>query len=77
MRVSLRTKGNGDTQCSVQDVSGTNMPYGESDGYAGLACQFVDGDRFMETGEGYAPVTGSLLDGTQIVGTDSINLVSE
>jgi hypothetical protein len=75
--LSVRTKGNGDTQCSVKDVTGANMPEGEPDGYDDLVCQFVDGDGFLITGVGTASVSGNLFDGTPIYGEDSINLVNE
>jgi len=70
---AVRVKGNGDLQCSFDDVSG---PEGTPDGYLDLVCQFVD--DFTEgwvLGDGTATVTGNLFDGTPIVGSDSISIV--
>lgn len=69
---SVRVKGNDSPQCSVQDVSG---PGGIPDGYPDLVCQFLD--DFPEgwlPGDGGASVTGYLLDGTPIAGSDSISI---
>lgn len=66
----VRVKGNGNAQCSLEDVSSP------PDGYLDLVCQFVD--DFTEgwlIGDGTASVTGNLLDGTLISGSDSISIV--
>ncbi len=70
---AVRVKGNGNPQCSLEDVSG---PLGTPDGYLDLVCQFVD--DFTEgwvVGDSVAHVTGNLFDGTPIAGGDSIRIV--
>jgi hypothetical protein len=73
--MDVRVKGNGSPQCSVADVSGSNVPYGEPDGYSDLVCQFVDDPATWSPDNGIATVTGSLNDGTPFEGSDTINLV--
>ena len=70
---AVRVKGNGDLQCSFEDVSG---PEGTPDGYLDLVCHFVDDftDGWV-LGDGSATVTGNLFDGTPIAGSDSISIV--
>jgi N-acetylneuraminic acid mutarotase len=70
----VKIKGNGDPQCSVEDVSGdfSNGPEGEPDGFDDLVCHFVDDPDAWSPGEGEACVTGNLVDGTPIEGCDSI-----
>jgi hypothetical protein len=73
--LAVRVKGNGSPQCSIEDVSGANMPYGEPDGYEDLVCQFVDDAEGWTPGDAVATLTGNLFDGTAFEGTDSINIV--
>jgi hypothetical protein len=76
--LSVRTKGNGDAQCSIKDVSGDfTYPEGAPDGYADLVCQFVDADGVVFVGNGTASVDGFLYDGTPFHGEDTIKLVNE
>lgn len=74
--LEVRVKGNGAPQCSIKDVSGdfTN-PEGAPDGYPDLVCQFVDDPDTWLPGDGVAKLTGNLLDGTPIEGTDEIIIV--
>jgi hypothetical protein len=65
--LDVRVKGNGAPQCSVEDVTG--------DGYSDLVCQFVDDSTNWTPEDGYATLTGNLLDGTPISGTDEICIV--
>lgn len=55
--LSVRTKGNGGPSCSLFDANG--------DGYIDLVCQYQDG--FTD-----GTLTGRLLDGTCIKGSDSV-----
>jgi hypothetical protein len=64
--LDVRIKGNGAPQCSVEDVTG--------DGYLDLVCQFVD-DSTWTSEDGYATLSGNLLDGTSISGIDEICIV--
>jgi len=74
--LSVRVKGNGDPQCSVEDVSGDfSDPSGAPDGYPDLVCQFVDDPDAWAPGNGEATLYGTLYGGTPIVGTDEIHLV--
>ncbi len=73
--LDLRVKGNGAPQCSIEDVSGANMPDGEPDGYPDLVCQFEDDASNWEEGEAGATLTGRLTNGAPFKGTDSINIV--
>jgi hypothetical protein len=75
--LSVRTKGNGQIQCSVDDVSGdfTN-PEGESDGFLDLVCQFLDDTDFWDPGISTAKLTGTLTDGRSFEGTDEICIVT-
>lgn len=69
----VRVKGNGTCQCSLKDVTSHQGP---PDGYLDLVCQFLDdfSDGWV-LGDGSATVTGYLLDGTPIAGSDSISIV--
>lgn len=74
--LAVRVKGNGTPQCSYDDVSGDfTYPEGAPDGYTDLVCQFIDDPATWIPGDGFATLTGYLLDGTPISGTDSIRLV--
>jgi hypothetical protein len=74
--LDVGVKGNGNPQCSVEDVSGdfTSLE-GAPDGYLDLVCQFVDDPESWSPGAGVATLTGKLLDGTPIWGTDSVCVV--
>lgn len=74
--LDVRIKGNGIPQCSVADVSGDfTSPEGAPDGYPDLVCQFVDDPSTWSPDDGKAALTGKLLDGTTIRGTDTICIV--
>jgi len=75
--LAVRVKGKGTPQCSVEDVSGdfSEGPEGAPDGYPDLVCHFVDDPDAWTPGDGEATVTGNLLDGTPIEGSDTINVV--
>lgn len=68
----VRVKPNGVPQCSIDDVSG---PEGVADGYPDLVCQFVDEPDLWIPGEDTAMLTGNLVDGTPISGSDEIIVV--
>ena len=72
----VRVKGNGQPQCSIEDVSGDfTTPEGAPDGYPDLVCQFIDDTTTWVVGDGEATLTGQLLDGTPFEGSDSIKVV--
>jgi hypothetical protein len=74
--LTVRVKGNGTPQCSYQDVSGDfTYPTGAPDGFTDLVCQYVDNPANWTAGDSFATLTGNLLDGTPISGTDSIRIV--
>jgi len=74
--LDVRIKGNGTPQCSVEDVSGDfTSPEGAPDGIPDLVCQFVDEAESWSPDNGTATVTGMLIDGTSIQGTDEICMV--
>jgi len=74
--LDVRVKGNGNPQCSFEDVSGDfTSPEGAPDGYLDLVCQFVDDASAWTPDDGTATLTGELLDGTPIEGSDSICIV--
>ena len=52
--------------CGMEDVDG--------DGYVDLVCQFQDDSSAWVAGDDEASLTGELLDGLPITGTDSICL---
>jgi hypothetical protein len=52
--------------CGMEDVDG--------DGYLDLVCQYRDDSNAWAPGNEEATLTGELLDGTPIRGTDSICL---
>jgi len=49
--------------------------YVNDDMYLDLIVQFADSDGWVDSGDGYATVTGQLYDGTPIEGMDSICIV--
>ncbi|MBN1930462.1 MAG: hypothetical protein JW786_02495 [Desulfobacterales bacterium] len=74
--LDVRVKGNGTPQCSVEDVSGDfTSPEGAPDGIPDLVCHFVDDAGSWSPDNGTATLTGMLVDGTKIQGTDEICIV--
>lgn len=65
--LAVRVRGNRNPQCGVEDSN--------ADGFADLVCQFQDDAGMWEAGEDEATLTGELLDGSAIRGTDAICLV--
>jgi sugar lactone lactonase YvrE len=65
--LEVRVKGNDNPQCAIGDWN--------NDGFDDLVCQFEDNDQAWDPGTGEATLTGSLLDGRPIAGTDSICIV--
>jgi hypothetical protein len=77
---AVRVRGKGsNTMCRYEYVSGDfiNYPEGGPDGYEDLVCQFVDDPQYWTTGQTEATITGNLLDGTEIEGTDLICITQE
>jgi hypothetical protein len=74
--LDVRVKGNRLPQCALEDVSGDfASPEGAPDRYLDLVCQFVDDPDRWSPDEGTAKLTGKLLDGMPIEGTDAICIV--
>ena len=74
--IDVRVKGNGTPQCSVEDINGDyTSPEGAPDGIPDLVCQFVDVAESWSADNGTATITGMLIDGTSIQGTDEICMV--
>ena len=65
--LDVRVRGNKGPMCNLDDVN--------LDGFYDLVCQFEDIPDYWEPGEDDATLTGTLLDGTSIEGTDSICIV--
>ncbi len=65
--LSVRVKGNGAPQCSVQNVNG--------DAYPDLVCQFIDDPGAWIGGTATARLTGNLNDGASFFGSDEICIV--
>lgn len=65
--LEVRLRGNSNPMCSLEDVNG--------DGEWDLVCQFEDDSSLWAPGDGEATLSGALLDGTEIEGTDSICIV--
>lgn len=63
----VRVRGNRGPLCSLEDVN--------SDGFNDLVCHFEDNSDYWEPGQDDATLTGVMLDGTRIEGTDSICIV--
>jgi hypothetical protein len=61
---TVKTKGNGDAQTSIDDVNG--------DSFDDLVIKIIDTDGTYSEGTGTAYLTGELFDGTPIEGSDSI-----
>ena len=75
--LEVKVKGNGNPQCSVEDVSGdfSAGPEGAPDGHDDLVCQFVDDPVNWQPADDEACVTGNLLDGILVEGCDSFCIV--
>jgi hypothetical protein len=65
--LDVRVRGNKGPLCSLEDVN--------DDGLNDLVCQFQDNPEYWDVGEDEATLSGALLDGTEIEGTDSICIV--
>lgn len=66
--LKVRVRGNKGSTCSVEDSNG--------DGYLDLVCHFEDDpSQWIEGVDGNAKLSGELVDGTLIEGTDSICIV--
>jgi hypothetical protein len=65
--LDVRVRGNKGPLCGLEDVN--------LDGFYDLVCHFDDNSDYWEPGEDEATLTGELLDGTRIEGTDSICIV--
>ncbi|ALR18624.1 hypothetical protein M272_15510 [Vibrio natriegens NBRC 15636 = ATCC 14048 = DSM 759] len=63
--------------CSLADVSGdfSIEPAGLPDGYNDLVCHFVTISVVPEEGNTSATLSGNLLDGSAIEGSDNVNIV--
>lgn len=72
----VKIKGDGRPQCAYQDVSGNfTHPKGAPDGFIDLVCQYIMNLSKWAPGDGYATLSGMLLDGTPIEGTDTIRII--
>lgn len=65
--LDVRIKGTEEPQCAFEDWN--------EDGYSDLVCHFIDNPDNWSPDDGSATLTGELLDGTFIEGTDSICIV--
>lgn len=65
--LDVRVRGNKGPLCALDDTNG--------DGDFDLVCQFEDNSSYWELGQDDATLTGALLDGTSIEGTDTICIV--
>ena len=65
--LDVRIRGKKGPLCGLDD---TNL-----DGFYDLVCHFEDNSDYWEVGNDEATLTGELLDGTEIEGTDSICIV--
>jgi len=65
--LEVRIRGNKGPLCRVD--------YSDGDEYLDLVCQFEDNSDFWNPGDGEATLTGTLMDGTEFEGTDSICVV--
>jgi hypothetical protein len=64
---SVRVRGKKGPFCGVEDAN--------ADGFYDLVCQFEDNPAYWEPGQDDATLTGALLDGTSIEGSDTICIV--
>jgi len=67
--LEVRIRGNKGPLCRVD--------YSDGDEYLDLVCQFEDNSDFWNPGDGEATLTGTLMDGTEFEGTDSICVTQE
>lgn len=65
--LQVRVRGNSNPQCSID--------YSNDDAYLDVVCQFVDDSSAWAAGNDQASLTGSLTDGTELAGSDSICMV--
>lgn len=65
--LAVRVRGNKGALCSIE--------YSNEDEYLDLICHFEDNSSNWNAGDGDAMVTGSLIDGTNFEGSDSICVV--
>jgi len=65
--LNVRVRGNKGPFCGSEDTN--------NDGFLDLVCHFQNDASNWEPGNGHATLTGMLLDGTDIEGTDSICVV--
>ncbi|MHC4568817.1 MAG: right-handed parallel beta-helix repeat-containing protein [Planctomycetota bacterium] len=75
--LEVRVRGQGQPQCSVEDVSGdfSGGPEGAPDGHPDLVCHFIDDPGNWAPGDGEATITGNLTDGTPFAGSDEITVL--
>ncbi len=74
--LSVNVLRDGRLQCAYKDVSGDfTDPRGAPDGYTDLVCHYVMDPDLFTPGDGFATLTGMLLDGTPFEGSDTIKLV--
>ena len=62
--MAVAVRGKNKIMCHYEDTNG--------DGYTDLVCQIEDDDGVYQEGTGTGTITGTLLNGTPIQGTDSI-----
>lgn len=67
--LAVRVKGKGLYHCAISDAN--------EDGYPDLLCKFADDPEKWVPGQTTAKLTGSLNDGTEILGTTEIRVVNE
>lgn len=65
--LTARIRGNKGPLCNVE--------YSDGDAFLDLVCHFEDDANNWEPGDGDATLTGTLLDGSEFEGTDSICVV--
>ena len=65
--LAVRVRGNGNPSCGMDDTN--------ADGYTDFVCHFEDDPISWSPGSASATLSGALLDGTLISGTDSICVV--
>lgn len=75
--LEVAVRGKDKLMVSYEDVNGdySESLEGAPDGYMDLVIKFEDDPDMWAPGEGTATLTGSLNDGTPILGVDSINVV--
>lgn len=65
--LDVRVRGDDAPSCGVEDVN--------TDGYSDLVCQFVDDPDAWAPGSGFATLRGTLTDGSEFNGSDTICIV--